>query len=188
MAWAARGCEPLSSQLKINYTCRAPMKLTYTGVQAPTRLRQQAAFKPCRYTSPDEHHDHSQSALVNAYLDQRTGQSYAADGEASSVLRPASQVSRKQRSFDTPQTPQATEQAWFAGTLRLGGQSKPAGGFGDLLGTITRTIGTVGKAAPRKGLKDQRTVSILDDYPVKLSQLDVNSHGKQALNAWASPQ
>eukprot|EP00878_Enallax_costatus_P015283 GHUV01016002.1.p1 GENE.GHUV01016002.1~~GHUV01016002.1.p1 ORF type:complete len:178 (+),score=35.08 GHUV01016002.1:175-708(+) len=45
-----------------------------------------------------------------------------------------------------------------SGTLKLGSVTKAAGGLGGLLGTITRTIGTVGKAAPKRGPKDARTV------------------------------
>jgi hypothetical protein len=54
-----------------------------------------------------------------------------------------------------------TQPKHLAGTMKLGGGGSSEGGLGGLLGTITRSIGTLSTkaTAPKKGPKDPRTVS-----------------------------
>jgi hypothetical protein len=105
----------------------------------------------------------------------RSGRVNAAAGVLLSVLRLARQVSREQHCTHLLVTLHAasTERAPPAGTFKLGGGGSSEGGLGGLLGTITRSIGTLSTkgTAPKKGPKDPRTVSdiTLQQQPLKVT-------------------
>jgi hypothetical protein len=92
-----------------------------------------------------------------------TGRVNAAAGVLLFVLRLARQVSREQQCTHLLVTQHAagTQLASPAGPMKLGGGGSSEGGLGGLLGTITRSIGTLSTkaTAPKKGPKDPRTVS-----------------------------